>query len=265
MRYETGIYGVVNQLRSCVYVGATKRSFRERWDSHRMALDNRTHFNLPLQRDWLRDGSDHFAFLILDELPSSYLMAHFEQSWIDGFHDAGVGCYNTAQAIESLRQPIPPSIALPDDHEWMTVDEVAHSLRVSIRTILRWIDAQHLAAVLLQGRYRISLETMKLFMTQDRPHASKTPVLNRHRSRLALYDIVIYDRHSWRVDQIAGRNLPWNDAELSAAQRLKTVIGHISDRHAAALTDANRYQPGDVFDEASSLSPMPIVPQEVGG
>lgn len=253
-QHETGIYALVNRLRDRVYVGATKRSFRERWDGHRMALESRTHFNLPLQHDWLRDGSNHFAFLILDELPVRLDMAHFEQSWIDGFRAARVDCYNSAQATEGVLLPLPPSIALPADQEWLVVEEVANSLRVSVRTVLRWITAHDMDAVFLHGRYRVSLESLRQFMNRDRPRpAPRVPGRSRTRSRLSLCDIVVYDRQTHRVDQIAGHRLAWNDRDGVAVQRLKTVLSHIGLRQAATITDADQYQPGEVFRDVDAL------------
>lgn len=44
-----------------------------------------------------------------------------------------------------------------DDHapQWLTVSEVAEELRVSVKTVLRWIRSRRLRAHRLGGQYRI--------------------------------------------------------------------------------------------------------------
>lgn len=54
------------------------------------------------------------------------------------------------------------------DDELLTVEEVASQLKVSKRTILRWIDSGILVAIKLEKEYRISKSDLEDFKRQRR-------------------------------------------------------------------------------------------------
>ncbi len=56
---------------------------------------------------------------------------------------------------------------MPDD-ELFTVDEVAEQLRVSKKTILRWINAKLLPAIKLEKEYRIPKNDLEEFKRSRR-------------------------------------------------------------------------------------------------
>ncbi len=57
---------------------------------------------------------------------------------------------------------------MPDEDELFTVEEVAQQLKVSKRTILRWIDADILVAIKLEKEYRIAKSDLEDFKRRRR-------------------------------------------------------------------------------------------------
>lgn len=82
-----GIYGIRNTANNRIYIGQTI-SFAQRWASHTRMLNDRSHHNKALRKDWNLFGSESFEFLVveyLDPIPSvlnnrEYYWAEFYRS-----------------------------------------------------------------------------------------------------------------------------------------------------------------------------------------
>jgi len=59
------LYKIVNTVNGKVYVGQAV-DYERRWQEHRTALNNGTHYNAHLQRAWHTYGADSFTFELLD-------------------------------------------------------------------------------------------------------------------------------------------------------------------------------------------------------
>jgi group I intron endonuclease len=64
----SGIYKITNKINGKVYVGRTTRAFVDRWKEHKEQLNNDTHANTQLQRDWSKYGADNFSFFVTEEI-----------------------------------------------------------------------------------------------------------------------------------------------------------------------------------------------------
>ena len=89
-----GIYAIVNTESGKVYVGATARSFKERWAEHRKRLRGGYHDNSHLNRAWKKYGAAAFEFVVLEGVEDPDCLIECEQYWLDEYRMAGL-VYNT--------------------------------------------------------------------------------------------------------------------------------------------------------------------------
>lgn len=93
--FSPGVYVIVNERRGYVYVGATWRSIRERWQEHRADLEKSAHYSPLFQADWKKDGADAFDFIIAEVWTGSRLsLRNLESEWMRIFLDQGYHLYN---------------------------------------------------------------------------------------------------------------------------------------------------------------------------
>lgn len=64
-----------------------------------------------------------------------------------------------------------------------------------------------------------------------------------------LFDVVIYEIDSRRVDTIAGKNLRESGSFHTADKRLDTVLPRLNDQYSAAIVPAGKYSVGSVIAE----------------
>lgn len=60
-----GIYKIENLINGKLYIGQSK-NIESRWKQHLSELNNHTHHNYKLQRDWIEYGNEAFKFSILE-------------------------------------------------------------------------------------------------------------------------------------------------------------------------------------------------------
>jgi group I intron endonuclease len=89
----SGIYIIVNIKSKKVYLGQSQ-NIRTRWITHKRSLQAGTHYNLYLQRAWLKYGAESFKFQVLEYCPVEQLDER-EQHFLDIYIEQGL-CYNIA-------------------------------------------------------------------------------------------------------------------------------------------------------------------------
>lgn len=62
-----------------------------------------------------------------------------------------------------------------------------------------------------------------------------------------LYDVVIYEIATRKIDTIAGKDLRLASGHYNAERRLDTVLPRLNDRYNAEIVEAGKYRKGDVF------------------
>jgi hypothetical protein len=62
-----------------------------------------------------------------------------------------------------------------------------------------------------------------------------------------LYDVVIYEIATRKIDTIAGKNLHHDSGHFNAERRLDTVLLRLNDRYNAEIVEAGKHQKGDVL------------------
>lgn len=94
-----GIYLILCEANGKIYVGSTK-NFKKRWGTHKGLLEIERHFNIHLQRAWLKYGKENFKFVVHEELGEFDKNFHFEREnfWMDYFRNSGKILFNIARA-----------------------------------------------------------------------------------------------------------------------------------------------------------------------
>ena len=62
-----------------------------------------------------------------------------------------------------------------------------------------------------------------------------------------LYDVVIYEIATRKIDTIAGKDLRRDSGHYNAERRLDTVLPRLNNRYNAEVVEAGKYQKGDVL------------------
>lgn len=103
---KCGIYIIKNNLNGKVYVGST-RSFKERYDEHRLHLSKNKHHNPRLQHAWNKYDSDSFIFEIVEIIDDKSERLPREAFWISQFNssDDSFGYNITAETDKYKRLP----------------------------------------------------------------------------------------------------------------------------------------------------------------
>jgi group I intron endonuclease len=91
----SGIYAIVNRLNGKRYIGSAA-SLRNRWKSHRSALNRGVHHSKKLQSSWQKNGHANFEFTVIEFVGLESLIER-EQFWIDHYDAAGPNGYNICQ------------------------------------------------------------------------------------------------------------------------------------------------------------------------
>lgn len=92
-KYDFGIYGIVNKINGCIYVGQTRENFQRRYWHHRWKLQNNCHDNQHLQNSWNKYGENNFEFIVLEIVYNISLIDDLEIYYIDKYRQIGK-CYN---------------------------------------------------------------------------------------------------------------------------------------------------------------------------
>lgn len=106
------IYGIQNTLNGIIYVGQTTRK-KERFAQHKCMLRGGYHENKHLQKAWNENGEDNFRFLILEELPTRFMLeaekwwiAYFKQlSGVYNITDGGLGTLGIVPWDKGIKRP----------------------------------------------------------------------------------------------------------------------------------------------------------------
>lgn len=62
-----------------------------------------------------------------------------------------------------------------------------------------------------------------------------------------LYDVVIYEIATKKIDSIAGTNLPESGGFHTVAKRIETVWPRLDDDYSVRAVEAGKYAKGDVL------------------
>lgn len=92
-KYDFGIYGIVNKINGCTYVGQTRENFQRRYWHHRWKLQNNCHDNQHLQNSWNKYGENNFEFTVLEIVYDDSSIDDLEIYYIDKYRQIGK-CYN---------------------------------------------------------------------------------------------------------------------------------------------------------------------------
>ncbi len=96
-----GVYAIVNDVTSEVYIGSTSITFRSRYHDHWTKLRLGIHKNERLQRAWHKYGEQSFSFAILEVADDPARVLELEQVYLDRYW--GESCYNARPTAESNR------------------------------------------------------------------------------------------------------------------------------------------------------------------
>ena len=96
----SGIYEIVNTVNGKRYIGSSV-NIKTRWSQHRVRLSSGDHHCPPLQRAWVKYGSDAFEFRVIERCGRDVLVS-LEQSYLD-LHLLGF----TSQGILKVSENIP--------------------------------------------------------------------------------------------------------------------------------------------------------------
>lgn len=64
-----------------------------------------------------------------------------------------------------------------------------------------------------------------------------------------LFDVVIYEIESGKIDAIAGERMKRDTGFYNAEKRLDTVLPRLNDRYNACIVPTGKYKKGDVLSE----------------
>lgn len=93
-----GIYKITNILDKKVYIGSTV-NFKKRFSSHKKQLNDNTHHNFTLQKDWNRFGESKFTFEVIKEISDQLTLAKEEKKEINEYKKL-YGVYNLSDPME---------------------------------------------------------------------------------------------------------------------------------------------------------------------
>lgn len=94
-KHRCGIYVIEHLETRRFYIGRSA-DIEHRWYAHRRSLGLGTHHSRALQEAWIQYGEAGFGFYVLDECPSSELIAR-EQEYLDAFQPA----FNTSPRADA--------------------------------------------------------------------------------------------------------------------------------------------------------------------
>lgn len=78
---KSGVYKITNEATGKFYIGSSK-NIEQRFNEHKMMLNNNKHVNIILQRSWNKHGSETFSFTILEECQPEQCIER-EQYYLD--------------------------------------------------------------------------------------------------------------------------------------------------------------------------------------
>lgn len=64
-----------------------------------------------------------------------------------------------------------------------------------------------------------------------------------------LYDVVVYERKTNKVDAVVGNNMQYSGGYHNAEQRLMTINSRMNERYSASIVPAGRYKKGDILSD----------------
>lgn len=128
-----GIYCIENIITNKKYIGQSK-DIKERWKSHRWALNHGKHINKHLQASWNKYGQEAFIFSVLEECDENKLQER-EEYYIS-YYDSYNNGYNLTTGGEGT-----PGRVLSDEeklkisrfHKGKIISE-KQRLQISLRT-----------------------------------------------------------------------------------------------------------------------------------
>jgi hypothetical protein len=149
---KPGIYRITNITTGREYIGATNQTIKKRWEQHIRQLNQGTHGNKLLQKDWTELGSTVFSFEVIETVHGGWIkLAPREIYWQDRGYTRE-GRYNPPNRTSS---------AFPQTaDEWCYMIELCNTLALDIDklTVNGIFAADALARLLSQGLIRTDRE-----------------------------------------------------------------------------------------------------------
>jgi group I intron endonuclease len=110
---QAGIYMIFCTGNHKYYVGSTKRTFRKRWNEHKLALFQKRHVNENLQEAWDTYGSESFKLIILQVVPLEALrdIPKIEQNYLTNtmsiYPTYGMNILHFAYSLSGYKKKLP--------------------------------------------------------------------------------------------------------------------------------------------------------------
>ena len=64
-----------------------------------------------------------------------------------------------------------------------------------------------------------------------------------------LYDVVIYEIETGRIDTIVGKEMKKNTGFYNAEKRVATTLERINNNYSIEIVEAGKYKKGDILNE----------------
>lgn len=183
-----GIYSIVNKVSKKTYIGRTKREFEERWLEHIEQLNNNSHANLYLQKDWGKQGINSFDFSVvedvkeLDEIPLKELQYISKYTKSSCYNAIFRKATNVVKAIEPLLMDKTLKVYLEcefDDVLWSMV--VKNNETNKVYYFIKDLENKK------------NVEQRKMFIAEDERRIivdMDKPIRNYHKENQFLYKLV---------------------------------------------------------------------------
>lgn len=102
-----GVYKIINKLNGRAYYGSSK-GFKQRGSQHEFSLKTGKHSNRFLQADFIKSGTEAFAFEVVEVVEGDKLArTTAEQRYLDEAFDGGKLCYNLRQDATCTQGSMP--------------------------------------------------------------------------------------------------------------------------------------------------------------
>lgn len=197
-----GVYMIINHYNNKVYIGSTRASFRDRWDSHITNLKSNNHSNQYLQHAWNKYGYQYFEFKIIEQINDPAKIIEAEQFYIDVFF--GETCYNLNKLAHSPKNKVTKTrsrniyFISPEGKEYGPIENISTFGRefgigyMNLNRLIRGESKSYKGWIIRKNDYIINKQIEYQNILQD-----KRNKLNSQKSELRKKGVL---KQPWRPD-----------------------------------------------------------------